>query len=291
MDENTSNRAGIFLMIGAMLIFTLSDTLGKWLVTSYSVWQIVGLRSIAALAILGVILIRQRGSLRISIAHRPIIQLLRLGFVLVEVWTSLWAFRYLPLADVFMFYAAAPLFMTALSAIILREPVGFLRWAAVITGLMGVISVFPPTTAALTFPALIALLGSFSLAMMLVLTRLLRATSGLDLLVLQTLAVGVVGIGSFAVEFTMPTRVDLILILVMGVMATAGHFLMNQSVSVAPSAVVAPFQYTSIIWAIILGYLLWADVPTPRALYGVAVIICAGLFVLHREWRLDIKRE
>lgn len=279
------------MMIGAMLIFTLSDTLGKWLVASYSVWQVVGIRSIAALIILGAILIRQRGSLRISLSHRPIIQLLRLAFVLIEVWASLWAFRYLPLADVFMFYAAAPLFMTAFSAIILREPVGLQRWSAVTIGLIGVIFIFPPTSAAVTFPALVALLGSLSLAMMLVLTRVLRSSSGLDLLVLQTLAVGIIGIGSFAIEFTMPTTFDWALMFVMGVLATGGHFLMNQSVTVAPSAVVAPFQYTSIIWAVIMGYLIWADIPTSRALIGVAIIIAAGIFVLYREWRLGVKRK
>lgn len=278
------------MMIGAMLIFTLSDALGKWLVADYSVWQIIGIRSISALIILGAILLRQRGSLRISITHRPVIQLLRLAFVLVEIWASLWAFRYLPLADVFMFYAAAPLFMTAFSAVILREHVGFQRWAAVIIGLIGVVFVFPPTEAAVTLPALAALTGSLSLAMMLVLTRLLRSASGLDLLVLQTLVVCIVGIGSFAVEFTIPTGVDLLLIFVMGILATGGHFLMNQSVIVAPSAVVAPFQYTSIIWAIILGYFVWADIPTYRALIGVAIITIAGFFVLYREWRLGVKR-
>lgn len=291
MDETTSNRAGIIMMIGAMLIFTLSDTLGKWLVASYSVWQVVGIRSIAALIILGAILLRQRGSLRISLSHRPMIQLLRLAFVLVEVWASLWAFRYLPLADVFMFYAAAPLFMTAFSALILHEPVGIQRWSAVTVGLIGVIFIFPPTEAAVTFPALIALVGSLSLAMMLVLTRMLRSSSGLDLLVLQTLAVGIVGMGSFAVEFTMPTGFDLSLMFVMGALATGGHFLMNQSVTVAPSAVVAPFQYTSIIWAVIMGYLIWADIPTSRALIGVAIIVAAGFFVLYREWRLGVKRK
>lgn len=279
------------MMIGAMLIFTLSDTLGKWLVASYSVWQVVGIRSIAALIILGAILIRQRGSLRISLAHRPVIQLLRLAFVLVEIWASLWAFRYLPLADVFMFYAAAPLFMTAFSALILHEPVGIQRWSAVTVGLIGVIFIFPPTEAAVTFPALVALVGSLSLAMMLVLTRMLRSSSGLDLLVLQTLAVGIVGMGSFAVEFTMPTAFDLFLMFVMGVLATGGHFLMNQSVTVAPSAVVAPFQYTSIIWAVIMGYLIWTDIPTSRALIGVAIIVAAGFFVLYREWHLGVKRK
>lgn len=278
-------------MIGAMLIFTLSDTLAKWLVAGYSVWQLVGIRSIAALILLGAIMVKQRGSLRISISHRPVIQLLRLGFVLIEVWASLWAFRYLPLADVFMFYAAAPLFMTAFSALILREPVGLQRWSAVIVGLIGVMIIFPPTQAAVTLPALVALAGSMSLAMMLVLTRLLRSSSGLDLLVLQTLAVGIVGSASFSIEFIMPTGFDLMLIIAMGILATGGHFLMNQSVSIAPSAVVAPFQYTSIIWAIIMGYLIWADIPTTRAFVGVAIIIGAGLFVLYREWRLGVKRK
>ncbi len=289
--EESHNRAGILMMIGAMFVFTLSDTIGKWLVKDYSVWQVVGVRSVAALILLGAILYRQRGNVKISIKNRPGIQMLRLGFVLIEVWASLWAFRYLPLADVFMFYAASPLFMTAFSALLLKEPVGIQRWSAVVAGLIGVIFVFPPTEAAVSLPALVALAGSMSLALMLVLTRMLRNSDGLDLLVLQTLAVGIVGIASFGVTFSMPSAFDFGLMAAMGIMATGGHFLMNKSVSVAPSAVVAPFQYTSIVWAIIMGYLIWADIPTAQALFGVAIIVTAGLFVLYREWRLGKKRK
>ena len=279
------------MMIAAMAIFTLSDTIGKWFVASYSVWQVVGLRSISALTILSIILLRQRGSLRISFGNRPVIQLLRLGFVIAEIWCFFWSVRFLPLADVFMFYAASPLFLTAFSALILREPVGIQRWSAVLVGLVGVMFVFPPTEAAVTLPALVAVLGSMSLAMMLILTRMLRGASGLDLLMLQTIAVGVIGIASFAVEWTTPAPLDIGLLFIMGALATGAHFLMNLSVTVSPSAVVAPFQYTSIIWATILGYLVWSDLPTPRALIGVAIIVSAGLFVLYREWRLGVSRK
>ncbi len=278
-------------MIAAMAVFTLSDTLAKWFVESYPVWQVVGLRSVAALFVLGLILLRQRGALRLSFGGRPGLQALRLLFVMAEIWCFFWSVRFLPLGDVFMFYAASPLFLTAFSALILREKVGLQRWSAVTVGLIGVIVVFPPSSEAVTLPALVALLGSMSLAMMLILTRMMREASGLDLLVLQTLIVGIVGIGSFAVAWTPPTLIDTSAMFVMGLLATGAHFMMNKSVSIAPSSVVAPFQYTSIVWAFILGYLVWSDVPSWRDIFGVAIIVAAGLFVLYREWRLGVNRK
>lgn len=291
MEENSSHRAAIVMMIASMFVFTLSDTLAKWFVEKYPIWEIVGIRAVAALIVLGVILFRQRGSLKVSIREKPVIQLLRLAFVLSEIWCFFWSVQFLPLADVFMFYAASPLFLTAFSAVILREHVGIQRWSAVILGLVGVIFVFPPSEAAVTLPALVAVMGSMSLAMMLILTRMLRKSSGMDLLVLQTLIIGVVGVASFSVEWVTPTPLDFGMIGLMGILATGAHFLMNQSVSTAPSSVVAPFQYTSIVWAFIAGYLIWGDIPTQRALIGVAIIVGAGLFVLYREWRLGVKRK
>ena len=118
---------------------------------------------------------------------------------------------------------------------------------------------------------------------MLTLTRSLSATGGLTLITLQTTAVALAGLATLPFAWTTPDMVDFSLLCLLGFVATSAHFLMNSAVTTAPSAVVAPFQYTSIVWAILLGYLIWNDFPGNQALAGAALIVGSGLFVLYRE--------
>jgi drug/metabolite transporter (DMT)-like permease len=181
--------------------------------------------------------------------------------------------------------------LTAFSVIILHEQVGFRRWIALGIGFLGVIAIFPPSNAVFSLPALIALGGSITLALMLTLTRSLSLrTNGLTLITLQTLAVGLAGLVTLPFNYLIPSLtwvapnlLDFSLLCLLGFVATLAHFMMNSAITIAPSAVVAPYQYTSIVWAIILGYLIWDDFPEIQALIGAALIISSGLFVLYRE--------
>jgi drug/metabolite transporter (DMT)-like permease len=281
--SSESNRAGIIYMLVAMFLFTSNDAIGKWMVATYPVGQLIGLRSLAALVVLAIILWRKQGSLWLSMRERPIIQVLRIGFVVAEVGCFFAAVRYLPLADVFMFYLASPLFLTIFSVAILKEYVGLHQWLAVLVGLVGVVLVFPFSEDTLSAPALIALAGSISLAMMLTLTRMLRNTDSMTLIMIQTIGVAIFGGVTIPFAWVTPNFIDLSLICLLGLIATFAHFLMNKSVSAAAPAVVAPFQYTSIVWAITIGYLVWQDLPTQPALLGATFIIGAGLIVLYHE--------
>ena len=288
MSAQTSSEnhgAGIVYMLVAMFLFTSNDAIGKWMVATYPVGQLISLRSLAALVVLVVILWRKQGSLRLSLSERPVIQILRIGLVVAEVGCFYAAVRYLPLADVFMFYLASPLFLTIFSVVILKEHVGLRRWLAVLVGLVGVVLIFPPSDQALSAPSLIALAGSISLALMLTLARMLRRTDGMTLITVQTIGVAIFGGMTIPIAWVTPNLIDLSLICLLGFVATLAHFLMNKSVAIAPSAVIAPFQYTSIVWAIAFGYVFWGDFPTQRALLGATFIIGAGLIVLYREWK------
>ncbi len=279
----SGDGGGIAFMILAMAMFACNDALGKWLVASYPVGQLIALRSLAALIIL-IPLAWSRGDLR-NLLHmqRPGLQLLRIVLVTAEVGCFYWAVRYMPLADVFMFYLASPLFLTALSVPLLGERVGPRRWLAVLVGFAGVVLIFPPSEAALSLPALIALAGSLALALMLILTRMLRGSGGVALITYQTAGVAVLGCLSLPFAWVTPDGGDLLLLGLLGIVATAAHFLMNRAVSLSPSAVVAPFQYTLIIWGLILGYMVWGDVPRLQAMAGSGLIILGGLFILYRQ--------
>lgn len=290
-EQGNNNSTAIAMMLGSMLLFAANDAIGKWLVVSYPIGELIMFRNVFALIVL-VFLVRRNGNiLRWRSLERPVLQVIRILLVAAEVGCFYWAVRYMPLADVAMFYLASPLFLTIFSIIILKEHVGPRRWAAVLFGFVGVILVFPPSEAALSLPALIALGGSMSLALMLTLARLLRQTSGINLITLQTIGVAVLGAATVPFAWVTPSLFDLGLIAVLALLATPAHFLMNKSVAIAQSAVVAPFQYSMIVWAIMFGYFVWGDFPTLRALFGAAMIVGAGLVVLYLELRATARNS
>lgn len=283
---------GILLMVAGMLLFTLNDALGKWLVTEYSVGQILAIRSAAALLILLPYLWRQGLLSGLMHLERPGLQALRVMLVIAEVSLFYLAVRHLPLADVFLFYLASPIFVTLLSALLLKEQVDLASWAAVLVGFTGVALVFPPSAAALTLPALMALGGSLSLAFMMILARQLRKSNGLHLISLQTFGVALAGLSTWPWGlWTNPSPLAFGLICLLGIVATTAHFMLNQAVRLAPANVVAPFQYTSIVWAMALGYWVWGDVPSASALLGSALIVSAGLAIFFHQNREQMKAE
>lgn len=280
-----TNLTGIALMVMGMFLFTMNDAIGKWLVTDYAVGQLIAVRSFAALAVLLPILWKKGLLKGLFVCERPWLHTLRVILVVAEVSCFYWSVRYLPLADVFMFYLASPIFVTVLSVMFLGEKVGVYRWAAVLSGFVGVVLIFPPSEAALTLPALVALGGSLSMALILILARQLKGAGGFALITYQTLGVAAVGTATLPITWITPTPVDLALLCLLGLVATAAHFMLNRSVAIAPASVVAPFQYTAIIWAMILGYAVWGDVPSIQAVAGAVLVVGAGLLILHRERR------
>src|ERR1700754_4874090 len=190
-DERSARLAGIGLMLVGVCMFAFGDAIGKFIVASYSVGLL--LRASVPLAILLGLIWRQRATL--PRLERPWLQLLRMALSTAEVAAFFVAVVYLPLADVITYYLAGPIFVTALSAIILREQVGWRRWSAVVVGFCGVLIALQPSAQTVSWPALIALGGSFSFAVLMVVTRSLRATPDIVLAATQfagTFSVGLV---------------------------------------------------------------------------------------------------
>jgi drug/metabolite transporter (DMT)-like permease len=274
--------AGIALMLGGIFMFALNDALGKWLVATYSVGQLLLLRSIAALIAL-VPLIAREGLSAFRTAPRPFIQLLRVLFATFEVACFYWALFYLPLADVMSFYLAGPIWVTALSPLLLGEHVGWRRWSAVLVGFAGVLIALKPTGAGLSPAALVALAGSLSFSLLMMCTRLVRGTS--DVVLVTTQTVGALVFGAVVAPFTWvtPSTADFGLLALLGVTAMIAHMWVNRSLKLAPASVVVPYQYTTIVWAVLLGYLIFKDIPGASMLAGVTIIIAAGIYIFVRE--------
>jgi len=281
--------AGIGLMVLGIFLFCCNDALGKWLLGSYSVWQMLVIRSIGAIALLSPLIWRE-GRAAFAGAPRPGLQILRVSLSVTESIMFFWALSYLPLADTVTFYLAAPIYVTAISALFLQERVGWRRWSAVVAGFVGVIIALRPSTATLTWPALIAIVGSLGFAVFLIITRMLRGTSDVVMVSGQFGAMLVVSGAVAPIGWIAPTALDFGLMLVLGVVAMTAFACMNRSLKLAPASVVVPYQYTMIVWAVVLGWLVFGDVPDAFTLTGAAIIVGAGLYILWRE-QIVTRRE
>lgn len=276
--------AGIGMMVLGLFLFSVNDTLGKWLVATYSVGQILLLRSLAALVCLAPFIARE-GVGAFQAAPRPGMQVLRVVFSTLEVAFFYWAVAGLPLADVMTFYLAGPIYVTALSVVLLRERVNARRVLAILAGFVGVLIVLRPSAATLTLPALIALGGSVFFALLMITTRSLRGTSDTVLVTGQTLGAGLAGAVLALFGWVTPSAFDLALLSLLGIVALVAHVCVNRSLKLAPASVVVPYQYTLLVWAALFGYLVFGDVPPWTTLVGAAVIVGAGLYIFLDERR------
>ena len=285
-----SATAGILLMLGGIFLFSVNDALGKWLVATYTVWQVLLIRSAAALLVLAPFIWRE-GIAPFRQAPKPALQIVRVIFSTLEVAGFYWAVAYLSLADVMTFYLAAPIYVTAVSALFLREQVGWRRWSAVLIGFIGVIIALRPTSASWSAPALIALAGSFSFSFLMIVTRHLRGTSDTVLVTGQTVAALIFGAAFAPFHWVALTWRDAALLALLGVVAMIAHVCVNRSLKLAPASFVVPYQYTLIVWAIVFGFFVFGDVPEIAMLFGAAVIVGAGIYIFIREQARRVKTE
>jgi drug/metabolite transporter (DMT)-like permease len=278
----SSAIAGIGLMLASIAVFSINDALGKWLLATYSVGELLLVRSAAALLLLAPF-IRQAGMAAFTRAPRPGLQIVRVLLSTLEVAMFFWAVSYLPLADTVTFYLAGPIYVTALSVILLGEKVGWRRWTAVIIGFAGVLLAMRPSAASFTLPALIALIGSIFFACLMIATRLLRETSNTVLIAGQIGGTLLFGAVAAPFAWVMPSPLDFALLALFGVLSIMALACVNLSLKLAAASVVVPYQYTIIVWAIVLGYVVFGDVPDAFTLAGAAIIIMAGLYIFWRE--------
>src|SRR6266568_2050272 len=277
-----STLAGIGLMLAGIALFSVNDALGKWLVASYSVGELLLVRSAAGLILLAPF-IRQAAVAAFTAAPLPGLQVVRVILSALEVAMFFWAVSYLPLADTVTFYLAGPIYVTALSVILLGEKVGWRRWAAVLFGFAGVVLALRPSAASFTLPALIALAGSIVFAFLMIATRRLRETQNTVLIAGQIGGTFLFGAVMAPAGWIMPPPRDFALLSLFGVLAIVALACVNRSLMLAPASVVVPYQYTLIVWAIVLGYIVFGDLPDAFTLSGAAVIITAGLYIFFRE--------
>lgn len=276
---------GVGMMLLGVLLFAVNDSLGKWLIGTYAVGQLMLMRSLSGLLAMGYF-IHRAGPTAFLTVSRPGLQFVRVIFATLEGSLFYWALTELPLAEVMAYYMAGPIYVTALSPFLLREHVGTQRWTAVIVGFAGVLLALHPTSGSFSFGTCCALAGSFSYALFLITTRKLAGAPGTVLMTFQLLAALVFGSAFVAVHgWTPPSTLDLALLLVLGIGSLGGNLCVNQSLRLAPASVVVPYQYTLILWGMLFGYLFFGEVIGVLPLAGTAIIVGAGLFIFLHEHR------
>lgn len=281
------------------MIFAGQDWIIKFLSGDYPVHQAIAIRGIVAVVILTVF-IAQSGKLHSLKSSRAGLLVVR-GLVLMVAYTTYYlAFPAMPLASIVALWFTVPLFVTALAGPFLGEKVGIRRWAAAIVGFVGVLIIERPLTAGFSAAALLPLASALTYSISALMARRMGATESAPVMsfyqnlvyLLVALAMAAFfGGGAYegnsnpSLEFLMrgwvsPSLRDLALLAACGVIASIATVLLTQAYRMAEANFVACFEYSAIIWATLGGYLFWNEIPDAYSIFGAALIVVAGIYVL-----------
>jgi S-adenosylmethionine uptake transporter len=283
-----SNLQGIAFMAGAIALYGAADTIAKYLGQTYHPIQITGMRQIGLL--LGVVfwlILRGTKDLRTA---RPGLQILRGVCATFSGVLYVYALTYIPLADAATVSFAAPFFVTILGYLFLKESVGLRRWTAIVIGFMGALVVIRPGFESFQPAYLLALMSAFLFALRQIISRNLGSTESTITTVAFTAVVtaGLLGVAQPFVWKPIATE-HIALFVLQAVVAGVGEFMVIRALEVALAVVVAPLQYTMILWTTLYGFMFFGDLPDAFTLGGGAIIILAGGFSFWREYQLKAK--
>jgi drug/metabolite transporter (DMT)-like permease len=274
---------GIALTVASLLVFAVADTGVKHMVQQSPVFTVVFFRYLIGLGFAGIFLLRIAPPYRLISRDMPL-HALRGGLLLASSSLNFAAMKHLQLAQTAAISFTIPLWVCALSVPLLGETVGPRRWAAVIVGFLGVLIIMRPGTSGF-HPAMFFSLGAslcgacYNIAT--------RKAGGVDRpetsLVLATFFGLAAAIPPAAQSFVMPEGWAWIVLVFIGLGSAIGHLLLTEAHRLAPASTIAPFIYTQIVWMILMGYLVFGDVPGRWTLIGGAVVVASGLYVFLRE--------
>ena len=278
--------AGVGTGALAFGLFSLMDALVKWLSATYPVPQILVCNALFALVPVGAMVVR-RGGLPQLRTRRLGLHLLRGLLGTTGGFLAFYAFSRLPLADAYAIIFATPLLITALSVPILGEAVGWRRWSAVLVGFVGVLVMLRPGVAPIGPGSLAALGAACASACAILLVRKLSITETTTSIAFYSNVTAVVLTGIvFSPTFVLPNLWDLVLMAASGLIGGTALLVLIAAYRRSPAALVAPFQYSQMLWAILLGALVWSNFPEPVMLVGASIVTGSGLFILYRETAL-----
>jgi drug/metabolite transporter (DMT)-like permease len=304
----TGSAGGAAILVFGLFLFSIQDIIIKYFSGDYSVLQIVFVRGLIAMALLLLLfrLMRERIAL---LSKRPFMMLCR-GLMGFSSYTCYYlAVAAMPLAEVASITFTMPLFVTAMSSLILRENVGIRRWTAVIMGFVGVLIMLSPSGEFNGLAVIFAFLAAITYASQTILTRFLgshdhaltiafnaifvfTAVSGVLSLLMLSDIISITSshpsLAFFGRDWVMPAGFDLLLMLVIGFIAAIGFYCLSQAYVVSEASAIAPFEFTYILWAVVFGYLFWQEIPGFTTLIGIVVLVSSNLYIWYRERQIGL---
>jgi drug/metabolite transporter (DMT)-like permease len=294
-SRKLQNKAllGVLLMIGGLALYALSDAFIKQLMGTYSVPQASFLRAFTRLAPLSIAVFMQGGIRKIFATNHASRHVVRLGINLAYTYSFMYAFSIASLTTIYTLAYTSSFFMILLSAILLKEKVGKEKWIAVAIGMLGVIIATRPGTSVFESAALIVLFGAFLGSLNKILMRRLAATEhSLAIAVYPNLSMILVTL-PFLINTWQPLSWhDWGFFAIVGVITAAGQYAIAQSLRFAQGSTLAPIDYSTFFWVVMLDFFWWNKTPDFYYILGAAIIVGSNLYILYRSRKeQEVKKE
>ncbi len=276
------NGAGLLLMAAGMFLFSAVDTTAKFLTDEMHPFQIVWSRQLGLLAG-ALILIGAQGWSVLRTTH-PRLQILRGGVASLSASLFILGVAHVPLADAVAISFVAPFMVTVMGALILREPVGLRRWIAITLGFVGALIVIRPGMGVVHPAAGFIVLAAFFFAIRQIVSRALSDTDRTATTIVYTAMISVLVLTvPMLFVWQTPTSDQLVLLVLMAVVAAAAEICVIKALEMAMAVVVAPVQYTLILWGTFYGFTVFGQLPDGWTWAGTALIVATGIYTLRRE--------
>ena len=284
-----NERLGIFLMVITTIVFASQDGLSKYLATEYNVYMVVMIRYWFFAAFVMTISSRKPGGVKqVAKTKTPLLQIFRSLILVTEMCVTILAFTLLGLAETHAIFASYPLIIAMLSGPILGEHVGWRRWLAICVGFFGILIILNPGNGIFSPYALVPLAGAILFALYGLLTRYAGQYDNSSTSFFWTGVVGCIAMTAIGLNFWDPvSQADWSIMLILSASGMLGHFLLIKCYEVAEASAVQPFAYLQLIWASIIGIIIFGEQITTNVLIGACIIVGAGLFTLWRERKVS----
>ena len=284
-----NERLGILLMIITTIVFASQDGLSKYLATEYNVYMVVMIRYwFFAAFVISVSSQNTGGIKRVAKTKSPILQIFRSLILVAEMCITILAFTLLGLAETHAIFASYPLIIAMLSGPILGEYVGWRRWLAICVGFIGILIILNPGNGIFSPYALVPLAGAILFALYGLLTRYVGQYDNSSTSFFWTGVVGSIAMTVVGLNFWDPvSKSDWSIMLLLSASGVVGHYLLIKCYEVAEASAVQPFAYLQLIWASMIGIIIFGEQITTNVLIGACIIVGAGLFTLWRERKVS----
>ena len=284
-----NERLGILLMIITTIVFASQDGLSKYLATEYNVYMVVMIRYwFFAAFVISMSSRRTGGIKRVAKTKSPILQIFRSLILVAEMCITILAFTLLGLAETHAIFASYPLIIAMLSGPILGEYVGWRRWLAICVGFIGILIILNPGNGIFSPYALVPLAGAILFALYGLLTRYVGQYDNSSTSFFWTGVVGSIAMTVVGLNFWDPvSRSDWSVMLLLSASGVVGHYLLIKCYEVAEASAIQPFAYLQLIWASMIGIIIFGEQITTNVLIGACIIVGAGLFTLWRERKVS----